>query len=181
MRWFKDSDFIRGEVPMTKYEIRVLISSMFDLEKGNKMLEIGSGTGSLTCQLAEIGFDVTTIEFFKEAVELTNKNLNSLNLSAKVIHGKAPQDLPKEHFNACFIGGSRGGLVGIFEYLEEYMENGTVIASFIKIDNLSKTRELMNRYGYVNIETRLIQVSHEDKIGLLRSENPIFILKGELE
>lgn len=179
MRWFKDSDFIRGEVPMTKYEIRVLISSMFNLERGKKLLEIGSGTGSLTCQLAEIGFDITTIEFFKEAVELTCKNLENLNLDARVIHGKAPLDLPKEHFQACFIGGSRGGLEGIFEYLDEYMKSGVLIASFIKIDNLSKTRELMKRYGYESIETRLIQVSHEDKIGLLRSENPIFILKGE--
>lgn len=179
MRWFKDSDFIRGEVPMTKYEIRVLISSMFDLERGKKLLEIGSGTGSLTCQLAEAGFEVTTIEFFNEAIELTEKNLKNLNISANVIHGKAPLDLPKENFDACFIGGSRGGLEGIFEYLDEYMESGTVVASFIKIDNLSKTRELMNRYGYANIETRLIQVSHEDKIGLLRSENPIFILKGD--
>lgn len=179
MRWFKDSDFIRGEVPMTKYEIRVVISSLFDKTRGDKLLEIGSGTGSVTCQLAEMGYDVTTIEFLEDAVDLTYKNLEKLNLNAKVIHGRAPQDLPKEQFNSCFIGGSRGGLEGIFEYLEEYMETGTVVSSFIKMDNLIKTRELMNRYGYKNIETRLIQVCHEDKLGLLKSENPIFILKGE--
>ncbi|MDO5717599.1 MAG: methyltransferase domain-containing protein [Tissierellia bacterium] len=179
MRWFKDSDFIRGDVPMTKFDIRVIISSFFNTEKNRKILEIGSGTGSITCQLAEMGFDIISIDFLSEAVDLTKENLKKLGLKADIIKGKAPKDLPDVDLDACFIGGSRGELDNIFEYLDKNMKKGLLVASFIKMDNLYRAKSLMKEYSYKNIETRLVQVSYEDRLGLLKAQNPIFIIKGD--
>lgn len=178
MRWFKDEDFIRKEVPMTKYDIRVLVSSYFGMEKRN-ILEIGSGTGSITCQLVELGHKVTSIDSLQTAVDLTHENLRKFGLKADIYMGRAPKDLEKRKYQACFIGGSKGNLKEIFEYLDECLEEGPLVATFIKLSNQHEFLELLREYGYKNIVTKVIQVSKVDRLGLLKAENPVFIIKGE--
>ena len=38
--------------------------------------------------------------------------------------------------------------------------------------------ELLNKYNYKDIEVQLVQTSTMDKIGILKGQNPIFIVKG---
>ena len=39
--------------------------------------------------------------------------------------------------------------------------------------------DLLKMFEYTDIETRLIQTAMADKLGLLRGQNPVFIVKGE--
>jgi len=47
-----DEEFERGDVPLTKEEIRCLTLSRLKLEEGNRVLDIGAGSGGLTVECA---------------------------------------------------------------------------------------------------------------------------------
>lgn len=47
-----DEEFVRGDVPLTKEEIRCLTLSKLNLEAGNRVLDIGAGSGGLTVECA---------------------------------------------------------------------------------------------------------------------------------
>ena len=46
MRWIRDEEFIRGKVPMTKFNIRVLTMAYLSIEEGDRLLDIGLVQGA---------------------------------------------------------------------------------------------------------------------------------------
>lgn len=179
MKWIKDEDFIRGTIPMTKFNIRILTMGYLSIEEGDKLLDIGAGTGSISVEGSLHGAKVWAIEIEPEGVELIKANNEKFNTKINIIEGQAPDDLPNTSFNKCFIGGSKGRLEDIFKYLDNNLEDkGIVCGNFITLKNLSQFIELLKKHNYINIETQLIQTSHMDRIGLMKAQNPIFIVKG---
>lgn len=179
MKWIKDEQFIRGNTPMTKFNIRILTIGYLEIEMGDKLLDIGAGTGSVSIEAALQGAKVWSIERDKEALALIHKNNQKFKTNINIINGQAPNDLPDEKFNKCFIGGSGGKLDEIFQYLNIHLGNGgTLCGNFILLNNASKFIELLKANRYIDIETQLIQSSYMDRIGLMKGQNPIFIIKG---
>lgn len=179
MKWIKDEMFIRGKIPMTKFNTRLLTIGSLEIEEGDRFLDIGAGTGSISIESSLQGASVWAIEREDEGIELIHKNKAKFSTDVNIIHGEAAKDLPDISFNKCFIGGSRGKLREIFAYLDRHLErDGILCANFIMLKNLSEFTSLLDEYKYRDIETQLIQVSQVDKIGLLRGQNPIFIVKG---
>lgn len=182
MTWIKDEEFIRDKVPMTKFNVRVLTMAYLDLQEEEKFLDIGAGTGSISVQGAKLGAKVTAIENNELGVDLIIKNSEKFNLNIEVIKGMAPKDLPNKTFDKIFVGGSKGKLKEIFNYLDKNLvSKGTVVANFITLKNAHEFLSLLEEKGYKSIEVELVQTSSMDKIGLLRGENPIFIIKGVKE
>jgi len=179
MKWIKDEEFIRGNIPMTKFNIRILTMAYLSIKEEDRLLDIGAGTGSISIEGALQGAKVWAIERKEEGIELINKNAKKFRVDIHTILGQAPEDLPNIKFNKCFIGGSGGKLREIFDYLEEHLEDkGILCGNFIMLKNLQEFNELLIEYGYSQIEIQLIQASYIDDIGLLRGNNPIFIIKG---
>lgn len=179
MKWIRDEDFIRGNIPMTKFNIRILTMAYLSIEEGDRFLDIGGGTGSISIEAALQGARTWTIEREEEGVELIYKNKDKFQVDIDIIEGQAPEDLPDRKFNKCFIGGSRGQLPGIFDYLDSHLEGeGILCGNFIMMKNLQEFQGLLNKHKYKDIESQLIQSSYMDHIGLLRGNNPIFIVKG---
>ena len=179
MKWIKDQEFIRGNVPMTKFNIRILAMAYLSIKEGDRLLDIGAGTGSLSIEAALQGAETWAIEREEEGIELIHKNEKKFGVDIDIIKGQAPEDLPDKRFNKCFIGGSGGQLPSIFKYLDSHLEDqGILCGNFIMLKNLEKFQELLKIYKYKNIEIQLIQASYLDHIGLLRGNNPIFIIKG---
>lgn len=177
--WIKDEEFLRDKVPMTKFHIRTLIMGMLEIKKDDVLLDIGSGTGTISIEASLRGGKVFTIDSNPLAVELTKKNSEKFSANVKVFKGFAPDDLEDLKINKCFIGGSKGNLEAIFNYLENNLEiNGILVGSFITLKNLEEFRRLLKKYNYQNTETILAQISKEDSLGLMKGENPIFIVKG---
>lgn len=165
---------------MTKFPIRSIIIACLEIKKGDRLLDIGCGTGSVSVEAAAQGASVLGIDKNKEAVELTLENSKKFSVNLEIVCGRAPEDLPRRKFNKCFIGGSTGSLNGIFAYLEENLESqGVLVASFITMKNAYDFKRLLAEYKYENIQTYLIQTAEEDRLGLLKGQNPIFIIKGE--
>lgn len=179
MKWIKDEEFIRGNIPMTKFNIRILNLGYLSIEHGDRLLDIGAGTGSISIESALHGAQVCAIERDIEGIELIEQNNKKFKTNIQIIKGGAPIDLPKKTFNKCFIGGSGGKLQEIFDYLEIYLENkGILCGNFIMLKNATRYLELLKEYNYKDIETQLIQTSYMDKLGLMKGQNPIFIIKG---
>lgn len=164
---------------MTKFNIRALTISYLSIEKGDKLLDIGAGTGSISIEASLQGAEVWAIERKVEGVKLIGENAQKFDREINVVEGLAPFDLPDLEFDKCFIGGSGGKLEEIFEYLQTHLKkDGIICANFIMLKNLNIFQELLKKYNYKDIEIQLIQASHVDNIGLLRGNNPIFIIKG---
>ena len=169
---------------MTKFNIRSLSIAYLQIEKGDKFLDIGGGTGSVSIEAALQGAEVSTVEFNEEASSLILENAKKFGVKINIILGKAPEALLSAEykdlqFDKCFIGGSGGELKNIFNYLEGHLKKGGIIcANFILIKNLNEFLELLPKYGYTEIEADLIQTASMGRAGLFKGENPVYIVRA---
>lgn len=69
-------------------------TSLLDIKKGDKVLEIGTGSGYQTCVLLELGAKVFTIERQKELFDKTKKLLPELGYTPKMFYGDGYKGLP---------------------------------------------------------------------------------------
>ena len=53
----KDDDFIRGKVPMTKEEIRILTLAKANIKPSATVYDVGAGTGSISIEAARLASD----------------------------------------------------------------------------------------------------------------------------
>ena len=185
MRFIKDEEFIRGTVPMTKENIRLLTMSKLNLDSEDSFLDIGCGTGSISIQGAKFCKLVTSIDKEDDAIETTKKNIEKFKCeNITLIKGEAKETLLKlkEKFDAIFIGGSGGNLEEIIDLTLELLKpNGRLVANFITLVNAVKMAEYLTKKG-LQVETTLLQVSTaKGKSLMLSANNPIFIIKVQKE
>ncbi|ACA53610.1 precorrin-6Y C5,15-methyltransferase (decarboxylating) subunit CbiT [Clostridium botulinum] len=182
MRYIRDEEFIRGNCPMTKEDIRILSISKMNLEENSKVLDVGAGTGSVSIQAAKICKKgrVFAIEKDEEALDIIKKNKDKFNCeNVKIIEGEALEleETIKDSFNSIFIGGSGGNLEEIISrYGDKLLDQGTMVLNFITINNLNRALETLKKLNY---KTECIQVSiskARGKSNMLIANNPIFII-----
>ncbi|PIH06088.1 precorrin-6Y C5,15-methyltransferase (decarboxylating) subunit CbiT [Clostridium combesii] len=182
MIYIRDEEFIRGNCPMTKEDIRILSISKMNLEENSKVLDVGAGTGSVSIQAAIICKKgrVFAIEKDEEALDIIKKNKDKFNCeNVKIIEGEALEleETIKDSFNSIFIGGSGGNLEEIISrYGDKLLDKGTMVLNFITINNLNAALETLKKLNY---KTECIQVSiskARGKSNMLIANNPIFII-----
>ena len=69
-------------------------SELLKLEKGHKVLEIGTGSGYQTTVLCEMGAKVFSIERQKELFDKTKRVLKKMNYNAKLYYGDGYKGIP---------------------------------------------------------------------------------------
>lgn len=178
----KDAEFIRGNVPMTKKEIRDITINKLEIYKQCELLDIGAGTGSISIEAFNQGANVTCIEINEEAISLIEQNSKKFNANINIIKGYAPSNIPKKYYNRVFIGGSKGKLSEIYNFLDEHLkDNGILVANTVTLENTYKNFELMKKHKYKEIEVIQVNISRNKRvsdINMMISENPITIIKG---
>ncbi|HYE81686.1 MAG TPA: precorrin-6Y C5,15-methyltransferase (decarboxylating) subunit CbiT [Clostridia bacterium] len=181
MRWIRDEEFARGTVPMSKFDIRVIALALLDISAEDIFLDIGAGTGSLSVQASLLGAEVYAVEKEPEGVELIRKNAIKLGAEISIIQGTAPEALDSvKSFNKCFIGGSGGKLIQIVDETDKKLSSGGILAaSFIVPDNMVELRRILMEKKYSGIEAKLIQSSIIEGTGLMKANNPIFLIRGK--
>lgn len=181
-----DKDFIRGEVPMTKQEVRAVSVAKLNLFEDSVLIDVGAGTGSVGIEAATYlkKGKVFAVERKFEAVELIKQNIEKFGIkNLEIIHGTAPDDLSIKKFDRMFVGGSGGNLEEIIKYFIKYGdEKSIIVINAIALETLSKVQNIFEKYKIKNVEIVNISVSRGKKIGgytMMYGENPIYIISGE--
>ncbi|QXE18302.1 precorrin-6Y C5,15-methyltransferase (decarboxylating) subunit CbiT [Clostridium sp. 001] len=184
MRYIKDDEFIRGNCPMTKEEIRILSIAKLGVESDYRVLDVGAGTGSVSVQMAKICSkgQVVAIEKNEEALSVIEKNIEKFNVNnLTVVKGEAleVESSIKPYFDAVFIGGSGENIEEIIKrYGAKLKENGKMVLNFITLNNLYKTLDTLKSMNY---EVECIQVSINKTRAnsyMMTSNNSIFIVSA---
>ena len=182
----KDEEFIRGNVPMTKEEIRAISIAKLDIREDDVSLDIGAGTGSVSIEMANFSKNgkIYAVEINEEALDLIEKNIEKFDKkNIEVIKGMAPEVLPKIELDKIFIGGTKGNIVEIIEYCETYLKSqGKICLNFIVLENLFSAIETLKKSEFKNIDIAQISVSKNKVIGdmnMMMASNPVFIVSAE--
>lgn len=186
MVFIKDEEFIRGNCPMTKEDIRILSIAKMNLTDNSLVLDVGSGTGSITVQAAKISKNgkVLAIEKNYEAYEITETNVEKFECNnVKILNKEASRVLDTLifqglKFDSIFIGGSSGHLEEILLKVNAIVvKKGTIVMNFITLDNAYRAIEVMKKLDY-KIEISLVNISknREDTLMMI-ANNPIYIIQ----
>lgn len=183
----KDSDFIRGRVPMTKEEIRSIVLAKLRLQKGSCLYDIGAGTGSVAVAAAMVlrtmSGQVFAVEKNPEGLELIKKNSQSLLPEQKgffIVAGEAPEALEKLPVPTHgFIGGSGGKLNEIVQALLIKNPGIRIVITAITLETLSECLEIMKEWDFE--ETEIIQAGISETVSagsyhMQKGRNPVYIV-----
>lgn len=181
-----DSAFLRGNVPMTKEEVRTLAVSKLRLERSDVVWDVGAGTGSVSveCALALPEGRVYAIERNPEGVDLIGQNRAQFDLvNLQIVPGHAPEvleDLPAP--DKVFVGGSGGELEEIIGRALEKNPEVRIVVSAITLETLQKALQLIERWNFRETELIQVSVARARAVGgyhMLRGENPIYLISME--
>lgn len=181
----EDDEFLRGKVPMTKQEVRILALAKAHISPDSIVYDIGAGTGSFSIEAARLAprGRVFALEKNKEAVALIRANAEKFKLSnIEILLREAPDgmaDLPNP--DVVLIGGSGRHMEEILDLVTEKLpEGGRIVVTAITVQSLMQCISYMRThkdiYQYDAIQ---VQVSRLEKVGLYdmaKALNPIFIV-----
>lgn len=184
-----DTAFIRGQVPMTKREVRVLTLAQLRLQPGQVVWDVGAGTGSLSIEaaLAVPSSQVFAIERNPEGVELLQQNSQHFgtdNLS--VVAGEAPAALAAlPQPQRVIVGGSGGQLAEILAYCGERLTpGGVLVVNVLTPQNMVRTLELLSARPFENRDGLYVQTARLKKLGredYFQAQNGVWIISAQKE
>lgn len=178
-----------ASVPMTKSEVRAIISSKLRLEPASRLLEVGAGTGSVTVEAALAAYDghVWALEKDATALAVCRANIDRFGLdNITLVEGTAPEAIPEEAFDRVFIGGSGGGMAAIIARVlgqsGRYQHPLRVVMSAITVESVSEALCALQAGGCQNIEIVQASVARSRAAGrkhLMMALNPITIIAAD--
>ncbi|MBD7912984.1 precorrin-6A reductase [Clostridium cibarium] len=183
-----DEEFIRGEVPMTKSEVRAISISKISLNEDSIVYDIGAGTGSVAIEMAlRVGKGkIFAIEKNPKAIELLKRNKKKFMTSnLEVIEGVAPNMMEKlPPPTRAFIGGTSGNLRSIIGKLLEKNPKVKIVLNAITLETISEAIECIKEFNLVDVEIVQVAISKGKALGkynMMIGQNPIYIItcKGD--
>ncbi|MGN1049828.1 MAG: precorrin-6Y C5,15-methyltransferase (decarboxylating) subunit CbiT [Selenomonadaceae bacterium] len=180
-----DDSFIRGKIPMTKQEIRILTIAKLCLPEDGVIADIGAGTASISIEAAlqMPKGHVFSIERKQEGIDLIKANSAKFEVNnITVIEAEAPDGMAElPELDAAVIGGSGSKLSPILDLLDRKLKHGArLVLNCVTLQTISQAsdwlRKAKEEYIYEIIQ---VQVNRWDQIGpydMAKALNPIFIL-----
>ena len=181
-----DEEFLRGEVPMTKQEIRILTLAKARLVFNSVAVDVGAGTGSITVEAAKLAPNgkIFAVEKNPAAIELIKRNAKKFQVdNIEIICAEAPDGLENlPELDAAIIGGSGGHLEKILDILYTKLKiGGRIVINAVTIQtaaaSLAYFRALDVKYDAFQVQiTRLKKIRAHDMNQVL---NPVWIVTAE--
>ena len=183
-----DSEFIRGQVPMTKAEVRRLSLDQLHIGDGAVCFDIGAGTGSVAVEMGmEIrrrggNGEVYAIERNRDALQLIRSNCQKFHGSWQgfhVVEGEAPevlQGLPVP--THVFIGGSGGKMRAIVETLLEANPQVRIVANAITLETVGEILDCMREFGFQDTTLTQVLAAPVEVVGsyhMPKAQNPVYV------
>lgn len=181
-----DDLFERSDnVPITKEDIRALAVSKLRLKEGYDVIEVGTGSGSLTveiCLQVKSG-KVYSIDLNPEAIELAQRNLERFGANAKLILSQAQNvisSLPM--VDAIAIGGTLGETEKIIKLsLQRLKSGGRIVIDTILIETLFKTLATLKQHDLIDMEITQATICKSRSVStgtMLLARNPVTIISA---
>ena len=180
-----DEAFERGDVPMTKQEVRAAVLAKLAVRPEDILWDVGAGTGSVSVELALAAprGRVYAVECRPEGCALIKANREKFRTRNLVlVEGLAPaalSDLPAP--DAVFIGGSKGSLAAIVDAALDKNPDARICVSAIALETLSAAVTALTAKGRT-VQVSQIAVSRAKAVGglhLMMAQNPIYLITGE--
>lgn len=180
-----DEAFERGDVPMTKQEVRAAVLAKLAVRPEDILWDVGAGTGSVSVELALAAprGRVYAVECRPEGCALIKANREKFRTRNLVlVEGLAPaalSDLPAP--DAVFIGGSKGNLAAIVDAALDKNPDARICVSAIALESLSAAVAALTAKGRT-MQVSQIAVSRAKAVGglhLMMAQNPIYLITGE--
>lgn len=180
-----DEAFERGDVPMTKQEVRAAVLAKLAVRPEDILWDVGAGTGSVSVELALAAprGRVYAVECRPEGCALIKANREKFRTRNLVlVEGLAPaalSDLPAP--DAVFIGGSKGSLAAIVDAALDKNPDARICVSAIALESLSAAVAALTAKGRT-VQVSQIAVSRAKAMGglhLMMAQNPIYLITGE--
>ena len=184
---FPDNAFLRGDVPMTKQEVRAAALAKLAAEPADTLWDVGAGTGSVSVELALAAPEGQTfaVERKPEACGLIRANREKFSAwNLQLIAGRAPdalRELPPP--DGVFIGGTQGGMAEIVDIILQKNANARICVTAIALETLSAAAAALTEHG-LSAHVTQIAVSRSKpagKLHLLTANNPIFLITGNCD
>ena len=179
-----DDAFLRGDVPMTKEEVRTLALSKLRLNEDSVVWDVGAGTGSVSieCALSCPAGRVFAVEKKEEALVLLEENkerFHAANLS--IVGGTAPEalkDLPAP--DRVFIGGTSGELGEILDVIFDKNPAARVVCTAVTLETVAEAARLFAHLeGADMVQVSATRTRSAGRYHLMDAQNPVWIFSGE--
>ena len=179
-----DEQFIRGKIPMTKREVRILTLVNAQIGVNDIVVDIGAGTGSISIESAKIatGGHVYAVERKSEGVKLIEQNAEKFSVkNITIINAEAPEGMSKiSKINVAIIGGSGGFLNEILSTVDKKIDaGGRIVLNCITVQNLSTALNWMKCHKEYKYDAVQVQINRLKNLGfydMAEALNPVHII-----
>lgn len=179
-----DEQFIRGKIPMTKREIRILTLANANIGKNDIVADIGAGTGSISIEAALLasGGHVYALERKVEGVKLIEQNAEKFAVkNLTVINAEAPNGISKiPELDVAIIGGSGGVLEGILSTVDARLKvGGRIVLNCVTIQTLANALgwlKCRKDYKYNAVQVQVNRLKNLGFYDMAEALNPVHII-----
>lgn len=180
-----DELFIRGDVPMTKQEVRAVALAKLRLTATDTVWDVGAGTGSVSIEAALIARAglVWAVERNATGVRLIRENADAFGCgNVHAVPGVAPEALAKLPVpDAVFVGGSAGELPSIVEAALEKNSQVRLCVPCVTVETLTEACALLSGSRFKGFEACQVSAARAEAVGshhLMKAQNPVFLVSA---
>ena len=180
-----DELFIRGDVPMTKQEVRAVALAKLRLTATDTVWDVGAGTGSVSIEAALVARagSVWAVERNAAGVLLIRENADAFGCgNVHAVPGVAPEALAKLPVpDAVFVGGSAGELPSIVEAALEKNSQVRLCVPCVTVETLTEACALLSGSRFKGFEACQVSAARAEAVGshhLMKAQNPVFLVSA---
>lgn len=180
-----DELFIRGDVPMTKQEVRAVALAKLRLTATDTVWDVGAGTGSVSIEAALVARagSVWAVERNATGVRLIRENAGAFGCgNVHAVPGVAPEALTKLPVpDAVFVGGSAGKLPSIVEAALEKNSQVCLCVPCVTVETLTEACALLSGSRFKGFEACQVSAARAEAVGshhLMKAQNPVFLVSA---
>lgn len=182
----RDDAFVRGEVPMTKEEVRELAVCKLRVRPDDTVWDVGAGTGSVSVELARAACagEVFAVERAERACELIEANRRAFGLdNLHIVAGEAPDALAGLSApDRVFVGGSSGHLAEIIGAALKANPAVRICIAAVTLETVSDALACVRSLPLANADIVQVSVAKAREAGhyhLMQAANPVYLVTAD--
>lgn len=180
-----DRLFLRGDVPMTKQEVRSVAISKLAPRVGDTIYDVGAGTGSCSVELAlqaPLG-KVYALEVKAAALQLLEANKARFGVeNMHIVSGEASEHIAAlPPCDCAFIGGTKGRLAAILDRVYEKNERCRVVITAVTLETVSEAiAYYKDKDGYRFDIVNLFVAAGRQAAAytMMIGQNPVYVMRA---